>query len=724
MSTSLLEGMWPASARPDDCGCASGSGSGGNALAGPSVAPRSPLRLVLVEDRLEDALLMIREIRAAGFDPAWTRVDNRDDFLAVIGSDVDVILADYRLPQFDAHAVLELVREHGLDIPVVVVTGSLGDEAASDCLSRGAADYVLKDRLKRLGSAVHGVVERRRCLRRATETSDALRDVQQRFHLATMTTDDVLRDWDLKAGRVDWSEAIRDLLGDPDAALRTDAHWWLERIDPADRARVAAGIEAALAGGTPSWSDEYRVGVAGGRSILVAERSLIQRDASGTALRLVGSIRDVTARRQAEAEIRRLNETLHERVRRLDALRRIDRSIAAGGDLPRTLDLILQHVLIHLGAAAARLFISSGRGGVARTACLDRRCLEGLEDRDGNALGIEAAERVVRQREELHYPDLAGLAGADPWADRLRDLGFGAYHALPLGAKGQTCGVLEIFRLDRRAADPEWHDFARALAGQAAIAVVNAALLEGLHSTNAELTRAYDATIEGWARVLDLRDHETEGHSRRVTELTVQVARAMGIEGEALTHLRRGALLHDIGKMGIPDRVLRKPGPLTDSERAEMRRHPELAWRMLSPIAFLRPALDIPLRHHERWDGTGYPGGLKGEAIPLAARVFAAVDIWDALSYERPYRKAWPRRKVVEHLRALAGSHLDPEVVRVFLDLVGPVGAAEATGPEDDATPADAEPTPPRVRPRRANGAVRVALRIGTRSRRGTHRRR
>lgn len=185
-----------------------------------------------------------------------------------------------------------------------------------------------------------------------------------------------------------------------------------------------------------------------------------------------------------------------------------------------------------------------------------------------------------------------------------------------------------------------------------------------------ELARAYDATLEGWSRALDLRDHETEGHSRRVTEMTIRLARRLGITGSALEHIRRGALLHDIGKMGIPDRILLKPGPLDADEWHVMRQHPTMAYELLAPIPYLHEALDIPWCHHERWDGTGYPRGLAGDAIPLAARIFAVVDVWDALSNDRPYRKASPPPEVIAHLKLLGGSHFDPVVLAAFLELL------------------------------------------------------
>ncbi len=189
---------------------------------------------------------------------------------------------------------------------------------------------------------------------------------------------------------------------------------------------------------------------------------------------------------------------------------------------------------------------------------------------------------------------------------------------------------------------------------------------------NYELAQAYDGTIEGWSRALDLRDHETEGHSRRVTEMTLALARAFGASEEELVHVRRGALLHDIGKMGVPDSILLKPGPLTEEEWVLMRRHPVYAYEMLSEVSFVRPALEIPHCHHEKWDGTGYPRGLKNEDIPLAARLFAVVDVWDALRSDRPYRRAWPIERTRDHIAALSGTHFDPRVVDVFLSQIAP----------------------------------------------------
>jgi putative two-component system response regulator len=193
---------------------------------------------------------------------------------------------------------------------------------------------------------------------------------------------------------------------------------------------------------------------------------------------------------------------------------------------------------------------------------------------------------------------------------------------------------------------------------------------ENLRNANKRLSDAYEATIEGWSHAMDLRDRETEGHSRRVTELSIRLAQAMGMSEEEIVHMRHGALLHDMGKIGIPDSILHKPDDLTEQEWAIMRQHPRLAFEMLNSIEYLREALDIPYFHHEKWDGTGYPQGLKGEQIPIAARLFTVADVWDALTSDRPYRPAWSQDDAMEYIREQSGKHFDPHVVELFFKVI------------------------------------------------------
>ena len=252
-------------------------------------------------------------------------------------------------------------------------------------------------------------------------------------------------------------------------------------------------------------------------------------------------------------------------------------------------------------------------------------------------------------------------------APKLVDEGFTCFYAVPLISKGKIKGVLEVFEREHQSHNRDWVDFLNSLAGQAAIAIDNASLFHDLQRSNADLSLAYESTLEGWSAALDLRDKETEGHTQRVTTLSEQIAKSMGITGNELLNIRRGALLHDIGKVGVPDRILNKRGPLTANEWKTMRKHPQFAYDMLSPIGYLHNALDIPYCHHEKWDGSGYPRGLKGEEIPLAARIFAVVDVYDALISDRPYRQGWPRKKALKYIREQTGVHFDPQVVQVFL---------------------------------------------------------
>ncbi|MDI6770019.1 MAG: response regulator [Anaerolineales bacterium] len=365
----------------------------------------------------------------------------------------------------------------------------------------------------------------------------------------------------------------------------------------------------------------------------------------------------------------RLHEQTRRQVERLAALHAVDTAISASMDLRVTLDFLLDHVVTQLGVDAAAVLLlnphtltlkyAAGRG--FRSPAIERTRLRLGEDH----AGLAALERRL-----VSVPSLPESGAAHARAELLAGEAFIAYFAAPLIAKGQVCGVLEVFHRAPLRPDAEWLDYLDTLVGQAAIAIDNAELFDDLQRSNMDLFAAYDATIEGWSHALDLRDKETEGHTQRVAEMTQRLAREMGMSETELVHIRRGALLHDIGKMGVPDPILLKPGALTEEEWVIMRKHPLYAYEMLSPIAYLRPALDIPYCHHEKWDGTGYPRGLKGEQIPLAARLFAVVDVWDALTSDRSYRPAWPEEKARAYIREQAGAHFDPQVVEVFLKMV------------------------------------------------------
>jgi PAS domain S-box-containing protein/putative nucleotidyltransferase with HDIG domain len=411
------------------------------------------------------------------------------------------------------------------------------------------------------------------------------------------------------------------------------------------------------AAGVPMIAQEQIIGSLWiGRSARISENEV----------RLLAAIADISANAINRAS---LHEQTRQHLEQIISLREIDSAIASSLDLRFTFNILLTHALEQLKVDAADIFLlnphlqsleySAGRG-------FNLHVNEHLRLK----IGESQAGRAVRERALVFISDMTDIEGVFQNPFRLAGEGFLAYHVLPLSAKGEVNGVMEVYHRAPFTHDAGWLSLFETIAGQAGIAIDNAHLFEGLQQSNMELFMAYDATIEGWSRALDLRDKETEGHTQRVTEMTERLASAMGVNREEMAHIRRGALLHDIGKMGVPDHILLKPGALTPEEWVSMRKHPQLAYDMLVPIVYLRQALDIPYCHHEKWDGSGYPRQLKGEQIPLSARIFSVVDVWDAVTSDRPYRPAWSKERAMDHIRAGSGTHFDPVVVESFLDMI------------------------------------------------------
>jgi len=380
-----------------------------------------------------------------------------------------------------------------------------------------------------------------------------------------------------------------------------------------------------------------------------------------------GRLRQVVVMFTDISDIKFAEEKIRRNLEHLTALVEIDRAINFSFDINQSLSTLLTHVIVQSGADAADVLLFhaasrtlkyvAGRGFHTKAAEHGRRPLD-----EGYA------GRAAQERSIVHIPDLTKEHDNFLRGILMAGEEFVSYYGVPLIAKGQIMGVLEVFQRTQIERDEEWLDFLKALAAQAAIAIDNVTLFDNLQRSNTELFQAYDATIEGWSRALELRDKETEGHTQRTAALTVKLARLFGLSDSELVQVRWGALLHDIGKMGIPDGILLKQDTLTEAEWVVMKKHTIFAYEMLSPIRYMRLALDIPYAHHEKWDGTGYPLGLKGEQIPLAARIFAVADVWDALRSDRRYRNSWSVEKVRGHLLSLAGTHFDPHVVTVCLD--------------------------------------------------------
>lgn len=373
-------------------------------------------------------------------------------------------------------------------------------------------------------------------------------------------------------------------------------------------------------------------------------------------------IRDITKHKQAEEKTQR-------QLKRLAALRSIDLAIASSLDLNLALSVVLSQVTAQLNVDAADILLLNPQNSMLefangvgfRTDALQHTHLQ---------IGEGYAGLSALKREVINVPNLKNRKTGFLRSPKFAQEDFHSYHNVPLIAKGRVRGVLEIFQRTPLTPDSEWLDFLDMLAGQAAIAVENSMLLKELQRTNFELTLAYNTTIEGWSRALDLRDRDTEGHTQRVTDMAFMLARRLGLSEAELVNIRRGALLHDIGKMAVPDSILLKPGPLSEEEWSVIRRHPRYAYELLSSISYLGPALDIPHYHHEKWDGSGYPHGLKENQIPLYARLFAVIDVYDALTSNRPYRPAWPKEKAIAYIRDEVGKHFDPAIAHEFLNMI------------------------------------------------------
>jgi PAS domain S-box-containing protein len=371
---------------------------------------------------------------------------------------------------------------------------------------------------------------------------------------------------------------------------------------------------------------------------------------------------DITERKRAEQQIA-------QQLQHLKALHTIDTAIASNFDLRVTIETLLEQLNSQLRVDVASICLFD-----KNMLTLEHMTSVGFYSAPVHGAKSKVAEslagRAITERRAIHIPNLSE-ADIDPInAYRYRSEKFISYYAVPLIAKGQVQGVMEVFQRTPLEIGPDWLNFLDNMAGQAAIAIDNSRLFNDLQKSNMELVLAYNATIEGWSRALDLRDRETEGHTRRVTDLAERLAQAMNISEIEIIHIRRGALLHDIGKLGVPDSVLLKPDKLTADELQVMHRHPTLAYEMLQPIDYLKPSLQIPYCHHEKWDGTGYPRGLKGEQIPLDARIFAVVDVWDALLSDRPYRSAWPKEQALDYIKEQSGKHFDPQIVEIFLRML------------------------------------------------------
>jgi HD-GYP domain-containing protein (c-di-GMP phosphodiesterase class II) len=376
---------------------------------------------------------------------------------------------------------------------------------------------------------------------------------------------------------------------------------------------------------------------------------------------VIALIRDVTERVATSLQVQR-------QLQRLSALHSIEAAITASFDLNVILSVILRQITGQLGVDAADILLLSQQtrklefatGHGFRTSVFQHTPV---------MIGQGYAGTAALERRTVSVPSLDDQQAGYLFSPGLTREKFASYYAVPLIAKGQVKGVLEIYHRSILKPAEDWFEFLATLSAQTALAIDSASLFHDLQRTNIELTMAYDATIESWSRALECSGRENQEHTQRVAHWTVQLASALRVDEKNLNDLRRGAFLHDIGKLVIPEHILNKTGPLDEQEWEITKRHPQQAYELLSPIKHLAAALEIPRHHHERWDGSGYPDGLHGEQIPLSARIFAVVDVYDALIYARPHRPAWTKQAARDYIQDQAGILFDPQVAKMFLKI-------------------------------------------------------
>jgi putative nucleotidyltransferase with HDIG domain/PAS domain S-box-containing protein len=502
-----------------------------------------------------------------------------------------------------------------------------------------------------------------------------IRTSEERLQLALTAGNQGIFDLDVESGVIEVNEIIPKMLGINPDNFRETIDSWVERIHPEDREIAGRQISNLLRGELIELVTEYRIITQSGELLWIYLRgSIVERFSNGSVKRVSGVLSNITEKKNSELRMARLFEESNTRLHRIEALHEIDQAISTNFHQIETLQSILKHLKNELAIDAAAILLADGTAQMySHNASIG--FMTSTHESTHFNIGESYSQKSI-QKDCMISLEVDEVRKIDAsFADMVAREGFKSYISFPLFAKGKLKGLLEIFHRSSFSPDREWINFAKTLAGQTAIAIENAHLFDSLNEANTNLIKinqdllaAYDATIESLSRAIDMRDKETENHSLRVMKITMEFATKLGFNEIELNHIRRGALLHDIGKLAVPDSILNKNGFLDEDERKIIQEHPVFAFNMLKTINYLLPAIDIPHLHHEKWDGSGYPNGLKGEEIPKAARMFAIVDVFEALTSDRPYRKAWSIDQAIQYIIEQKSKHFDPDLVDKFVE--------------------------------------------------------
>jgi PAS domain S-box-containing protein/putative nucleotidyltransferase with HDIG domain len=623
-----------------------------------------PLAVLIIEDSETDALLIVRLLKKAGYDVVFEQVENAAQMrTALEKSTWDIVLSDHSLPQFNSLAALRLLQEASLDIPFITVSGTMSEETAVTMMKAGAHDYLNKANLTRLIPAIErelaqakGRQEHRRAEAALARSEQARKSLFENVPVGLYRTS-------ADGNILDVNPAMVKMFGYKERAALLAVNIMDLYVDRTIEEKFRTEVEKSDT--ISDFEAEYRR--QDGTTFWAREHIHVDRDENGVPVFYEASLIDITISKRIEEEIRQRLSELEVLYQSGIALSQLANPKVIAQNIIDLLDQKMDwhHTTIRLYHPENETLELLAFNHPNLSSEEERRTAEERFKTIVVKKGQGLSGWVIQHHQVVRTGDLKN----DPrYVDTFPGLQSGLY--VPLRIAERVIGVISIESERANAFSESDERLTITLASQAAIAINNAQLFADLQRSNTSLTSAYDATIEGWSRAMDLRDKETEGHTLRVTDLTLRLARAMKISESELIHIRHGALLHDIGKMGVPDNILLKAEILTDDEWEKMRKHPEFAYEMLSSIRYLQPALAIPYCHHEKWDGTGYPRGLKGEEIPLVARIFSIVDVWDALINDRPYRPAWTEKQALEYIQDQSGKSFDPEVVKAFLEMI------------------------------------------------------